>query len=382
MLNIDIIYIIINLLLFLVFISAGLKISNGENYRGNAILCVVVFTLALGLRYARGNDYLHYQDIYVHGYDEGSQLAFSFINESFKFIGVSKYGIFIVYSFIEIVCSLIFLRRYRQYAQYMFPLFLIAVIVFDEYQIRQALGFSFVFLCLDSLTDIPEKWYRAIRKNLKPILRVIIYFTIAYSIHSACGYMLVIMIGFFLFYKRTIPLIISIPALLFSAYFFSEWFDFGWLNPILSQFAGEDERMSTYLEDSDVWFSAKGQDDKYVRNPYVLAAEMFGTISLYILGSKVINKYVKRADAFAMYNFFVIGTIILNAFRTLELLNRIGGDFAMFWFFPLTLVLYYRKKLYTNFFYKVISVFLLWYVYDYLKYLFMKGEMTKFIWDV
>ena len=382
MFRIDIVYIIINILLFLVFCIAGLKISKGENYRGNAIFCVIVFTLALGLRFARGNDYLHYQDIYVHGYDEGDQLAFSFINESLKFVGVSKYGIFLFYSFIEIVCSLIFLRRYRRYARYMFPLFLIAVINFDEYQIRQALGFSFVFLCLDSLTDIPDKWYRALRKNFIRILKVVLYFTISYSIHSACGYMLVIMIGFFLFYKRTIPLIISIPALLFSAYFFSEWFDFGWLNPILSQFAGEDERMNTYLENSDVWFSEEGLDDKYTRNPYVLVAEMFGTISLYILGSRVINKYVKGADAYAMYNFFVIGTIIQNAFRQLEILNRIGGDFALFWFFPLTLVLFYQKKLCNKFFYKLISFFLLWYAYGYLKYLFMRGDMTKFIWDV
>jgi len=103
-----------------------------------------------------------------------------------------------------------------------------------------------------------------------------------------------------------------------------------------------------------------------------------------------------------MYNYFVVGSIIQNAFRQLELLNRIGGDFALFYFFPLSIVFFYsmqkpqirynkqtqtlsvvlKKSFLTNGWYKLMVVFLLWYAYDYLKYLFMRGDMTKFIWDI
>ena len=221
----------------------------------------------------------------------------------------------------------------------------------------------------------------------------------AYSIHSVCGYMLIIMITIYFLYQRTIPLFFSIPALLFATYFFSEWFDFSWLNPILSQFVGEDEHLMLYVDNADKWFSSEGMEEKYVRSPLILAFEMLGTISLYILGAKVINKYVRTPEAYAMYNYFVIGSIMLNAFRQLEILNRIGGDFAIFWFFPVAMVLQYRKhfllsmnikrrsiisnsSFWGNSFYKTLSVFLLWFVYDYLKYLFMRGEMTKFLWDI
>ena len=404
MLGIDVVYIIVNLILLSVFYLVGGKISKGENWAENAIMCVIAFTLILGLRYGRGNDYFHYVDIYEYGYNEGQQLVFTWINGFLKLLGVGRYSFFLFYSFMEILCAMFFLKRYKKYAQYILPLFLIATIVFNEYQIRQALGFSFVLLCLDALFGIHHmKKVSLTSINREKLALVILYFTLAYSIHSACGYMLIIMILIYFLYQRTIPLKISIPVLLLATYFFSEWFDYSWLNPMLTQFVEDDERMSIYIENSDKWFSSEGMEEKYTRNPIVLVAEMAGTISLYILGSKVINKYVHRADACTMYNFFVIGSILQNAFRQLELLNRIGGDFAMFWFFPLSLVLYYRKDLlgirfyikdmsgqlsyikrlaHNKKIYKVLMVCLLWYAYDYLKYLFMRGDMTLFIWDM
>ncbi len=400
MFNFDFTYFFINIVLLGSFIYSGYRISKGCDYFKYSCICVIIFTLVLGLRYGRGNDYHHYVDIYVHGYNEGRQLVFTWINGLLSWLGVGRYSIFLFYSFIEIVCAMIFMKRYSRYAQYMLPWFLIATIFFDEYQIRQALGFSFVFLCLDRLFEINDSKQNVLKKeNIKQVGLAVLYLILAYSIHSVCGYMLVIMIVLNCFYRRTIPLICSIPLLLFCTYFFTQWFDFSWLNPILERFVGDDIRMSQYLENREKWFSVEGMSDLYKRNDIVLVAEMLGTISLYILGSKVINRFYRRADAYAMYNFFVIGSIIQNAFRQLELLNRIGGDFALFWFFPLSLVLYYKQQLYSthdgkkNLVTSLINPFtkknaytfwvvcLLWYVYNYFKYLFMRGDMIKFIWD-
>ena len=140
--------------------------------------------------------------------------------------------------------------------------------------------------------------------------------------------------------------------------------------------------MASYADNSDRWFSQEGMDDElYARNPVVLVFEMLGTISLYYFGQLAVKKY--NISGFVdFYNFFVIGTIILNAFRTLEILNRVGFTFALFWFFPLSIVLYYRKQLMRKPIIKIAGLFLIWWSYDYIKYLIMRGDKTLFLWDI
>lgn len=380
MLSLDIEYISINIFLLFLFAYSGNQIAKGNSYLFYSTLCVVSFTIVLGLRYARGNDYMHYVDLYTFGYDEGRQLVFTWINGMLKWFRVGKYHIFLFYSLIEIICAVIFLRKYRKYGDYIFPLFLIATIIFDEYQIRQALGFAFGFLCMDLAFRISSYNDIFLSKNINKIIGAIVCFSISYSIHSVCGYMLIIIIGVHFLLRKAVPIYISIPALIFSVYFFSGWFDFSWLNPVLNTVAGNDERMSEYIEDSYKWFTEDAMKEQYIRNPIVLVFEICGTISLYYFGSRIVN-INKKQDSITFYNIFVIGTILLNAFRTLELLNRIGRDFALFWFFPLSVILYYRKNIIKTKMDKLLSTFLLWWVYDYLKYLFMRGDMTMFLWD-
>ena len=382
MFNIDLIYIIINVCLLLVFLFQGRQIGQGGNYKLCAFWCIITYTLVLGLRYDRGYDYLHYVDFYVHGYEEGSQIVYVFINELLKEVGVGRYYIFVVYSFIEILCAFFFLKRYREYGNYIIPFFMISTLVFNEYLVRQALGFSFVYLCLDSLFELTQRKHYDSKRVLL-LFKIVICFFVAYSIHSACGYMLIAMIVLHFLYQKPIPIKISIPSLIFATYFFSRWFDFTWLNPILETVAGEDERMSAYVNNSDNWFSIDAVDtERFARNEVVLFVEILGTISLYSLGKKAIEKCFNKREAYSLYNYFVIGTIALNGVRTLELLQRMANNFAMFWFFPLSIVLYHKKQIIKSPMEHVALLLQIWWMYNYLKYLFFPGDMTKFLWDM
>ena len=384
MFNFDLTYIIANLILFIVFVISGRKIANNNDLKIWTLFCIIIYTTILGLRYARGYDYFHYIDLYLNGYDEGEQKIFVFINYLLKKLGVGQYYIFVVYSLIEILCSFIFLKRYRNFGVYIIPLFMISTISFNEYSIRQALGFSFVWLCIANTLDL----YNIIRnKDTKKIfvklIKVLLFFTLSYSIHSVDGYLCIIMILIIFFSREPIPLKVSVPLLIFATYFFSRFFDFSWLNIFLNLFAG-DQRMAHYINNYDTWFSFDDYHDEitYTRNGIVLVFEMVGCISLLYFGKKTIINIYHKHDAIAFYNFFVLGVILLNAFREVELLQRAARCLYIFWFFPLAIVLCHKKQIVKSSPESYMYLFLIWWSYDYLKYLFFRGEMTKFIWDI
>ncbi len=369
-------YVLINLTLLTIFIISGKNISDGKNYTINSLCCIIVYTFVLGLRYDRGLDYQHYADIYQNGYDEGVQVVFSIINSTLKLFGIGKYQVFLIYSFIEILCAFIFLKKYKNLGIYIIPFFMIATIEYNEDVIRQALGFSFAFICLSKIMDLFNRDFITI----KNILIIFLLFAISYSIHSACGYILIIIILIAFFIKKAIPLIVSIPLLFFSAYFFESLFDYSLFSNITFLFAG-DERMSEYVSRFDMWFTQDAQEEMFARKSYILIFELLGTSSLFYLGREAIQHYNNHREAIAFYNVFVIGTILLNCFRKLELVHRIAQNLSLFWFFPLSLVLYYRKTIIKSSKEWAMYCLLVWWVYDYLKYLFLR-ESIQFIWNI
>ena len=178
-------------------------------------------------------------------------------------------------------------------------------------------------------------------------------------------------------------LIMITGIILFVAYLFNILFDFGYLNPILDMLSGQDEKIDSYTENSEFWFEEEAIDEKYTRNPIVLVFEILGNSALFYYGYEII-KYVRKNDRISctLYNTYIIGTYIMVAFRNLEILNRIGYVYQLFWFYPLCLVLYYFPKCKFSLIKKLILCFLIFFMYSYLKYLFFKErEMTLFLWD-
>ena len=219
--------------------------------------------------------------------------------------------------------------------------------------------------------------------NFSHILCCIFFASIVISIHVANILVLVLATFLYLFVRHPIPYYVSIPLLIFVAYLFNILFDFGYLNPILDMLSGQDEKIDSYTENSEFWFEEEAIDEKYTRNPIVLVFEILGNSALFYYGYEII-KYVRKNDRISctLYNTYIIGTIFINAFRNLEILNRVGYVYQLFWFYPLCLVLFYFPKMHFSILRKLSMFFLLFFLYSYLKYLFFKeGGMTLFLWD-
>ena len=93
--NIDIIYVLLNLILLFVFTVAGINVSCRRSFWGNAFICSIFFIFIVGSRYGRGNDYLHYASVFIHDEDI-KQPFFRSINTFFReFLSIGKYAIFI-----------------------------------------------------------------------------------------------------------------------------------------------------------------------------------------------------------------------------------------------------------------------------------------------
>lgn len=193
----SIIYIVINLSLLFIFIVGGINISRGFSYWKNAVFCSIVFVLIVGSRYARGYDYLHYAAVYANG--EGQeQIVFWAFNYFMKnVLGVSKYYIFYFYAVPFVLSGFRFLENFRRYSKYTFPFFLMALIYFEECFIRQAFGFSFIFLFLDVFIRKEIKVKRKIL--LCSILTILILFT-----HSANILFIFVFVVMYLTLKKVI----------------------------------------------------------------------------------------------------------------------------------------------------------------------------------
>jgi len=370
-------YIVLNLLLLLVFFLVGKNISKGGNYWKSAVWAILFFTFISGSRFARGNDYMHYIDVYQWDL-EAEQYVFTWFNHVLKALSVQGYFIFYFYAFVFVSCMMVFLQPFKKYANVVFPLALMATLAFEEFQIRQAFGFSMVFLFTYELMFAQHK------KKTK-LLLCALYFILCIGIHSGNVFILLLIIFFYLLFRRPIPLVFSIPAYIIASYIISNIGDLGFLQPIMDflNSGDSDSKISQYAGNADRWFSADAYDDIYTRNPIVKVFETLGNIALLYFGYKDIVKI--KADTWlkTFYNMFIVGTLLQKGFMNLEILNRMGGDIMIFWFIPLAHIIKDRKLILkrTNFFEKIFLIFLLWWLYGYAKYIFYPQKMTLFLWD-
>ena len=377
--HIDLVYLFVNAVMLITFCVCGRNVSNNKSYIGNAFLCALIYSLCLGLRYGRGFDYFHYIDIYNYNLEE-TQVVFTQFNNFLKYIGVGEHYIFVVYNFIEMACSMVFLYPFRKYAYWVFPLFMMATRHLNEYTIRQGFAFSFVFLLLFFFF----KYFNHLKKILKNVKFLLLFGTclfVAYGIHSVAIITILWIISFAIFIKKPLPYLWTIIAFVLASYIFQNMFDFSVANNLLSFMASQDEKFSYYVENSDKWFTADSAADRYTRNPVVKIAETLGNISLFYWGYKVIvMRFSENRQVITLYNVFVTGSIFQKFFMNFEIINRVSSTGSLFWCIPLALVLHYRSD-FKKSKYKILLYFLIWWSYEYLKYLFMCGDMCKFLWD-
>lgn len=117
------------------------------------------------------------QAFFIHDEDI-KQPFFRSINTFFReFLSIGKYAIFYIYAIPFILCGFKFLKNFAIHAKWYFPLFLVSMLYFEEYEIRQALSFSFVFLFLDEFISNDT--------NGKKIIWCGVWVLLTFSLHSA-----------------------------------------------------------------------------------------------------------------------------------------------------------------------------------------------------
>lgn len=398
MFNFDFTYDAINLILFVAMIWVGKIVSKRKNYWGPCFIIIVMFTLIEGARYGRGVDYLHYLDVFNYNLED-NQVLFTSINNFLKLLGVTAEGAFFFYAFPFIWGGLTLMKPTRKYAMYMFPLFLMSTIVIHESFPRQAFSLSFVFFYLAKLNNILENFPHK-KIMIKQWAELFILALVAYSIHSIAIVGIFVSTLALIFLKRPFPWIFSVPILLLGKFVISKSFDFSYLNGLLQFLGSSNEKFSGYVDNADMWFSADAMNDAYNRNIIIELLETFGCCSLAYLGYKLlhkakdtqnnINEQVKSGAILlgnhynlyvSLFNISIIGLVILETFYDLEIVRRVAYCWSIFWFVPVSLILYYRKsKIFSNFDRLLMFGFFFW-VWEYIRFLFVWQDVPMFIWD-
>lgn len=384
--KIDFIFVFLNFLLLLFFFLCGNEIAQKKNYWNNAFLCILFFVFVQGSRYGRGNDYFLYVDRYKYGLEwYRNEPVYELVNSTLRYLGVGPHFFLYFYALLFITCAFVFFKRYIKIAHWLLPLFIISYLLFHEYQIRQALSFSFVWLLISQLAKIDKYGKisvlcKCLRK--KNFYLLLFFFLLAIGIHKANFIFIVVIVCFYYVIKNPISYKITIPSLIICTFFIEPYIDFSFFKPILGVIEDQNSLMNYYANNSDQWLGQDAMDDKYARKTLVQIFECWGIAALYYFGYKILRKS-KDMVAITFFNIYVVGGLIMIAFRKLEILNRIGYDMYILGFLPLALVLYYRHKLFLSFYEKMLSIGLLFFAYDYLRYLlFPKLSFTRFIWDV
>lgn len=413
----DLTYLFLNAILLLTFVVSGQLVSRKANYWSCATCCIVAFTLIQGLRYGRGNDYQHYTEVFM-GIDQQSNALFLWLNSVLMQIGIDKHTCFVFYAFVFSSCSMVFLQNYKECAKWVFPLYIVGFIFFNEYQIRQAFSYSFFFLYMHYLFQVPLDIRKVSVFDTKYVVLALIAAILCVKFHSANVFILATFSVVYFFVRKPLTYWIAIPIYLSFVYVIPKVFDFSIIE-LFFVFFSDTETLKEYIENADRWFSESAMEDIYTRNPIIQIFEAFGVSSLLYLGYKHITNKAKPhfpAETAFYYSFF-IGVCILSAFRKLELMNRMGYDLSLLLYILLGIVLYSRHRevdeallpyseteeeneneengeyyveapvstpsvshaRYTTF---VAYIPLIWFVYDYLKYILWPGKLTLFLWDV
>lgn len=374
----------------------GSQVPKRKHYWRYCLLIILFFTLIEGVRYGRGVDYMHYVDVYK--YDlEDNQILFTSLNRFLRSLGVSADYAFMVYAFPFIIGSLVMLKPLKKYACYMFPLFLMSIISIHEAFIRQVLALSFCFMYIRLLNEeINAIINRKI--SINKIICLISLVLVAYSIHSVTIIAIFVVTVLMVFIKKPLPWIYTVPLLLLGKFVISKSFDFSYLNDLLSFLGSSSDKFAGYTEDADRWFSAEGMNDAYTRNGAIEFLETFGCCALLYLGRKVLIKLydissVTKTNAsivvsnrnlclmITLFNASVIGFLILETFYNLEIVRRVAYCWNIFWFVPISLILYYRKSKIFNTFDRLLMLGFTYWLWEFIRFLFVWADTPMFIWD-
>lgn len=366
----------ISLIIYGRYVSKNIRLNpiKRKIYWKYSLFPLILYTLIEGLRYGRGRDYLWYKYQYENILSPvvNQEYLFTLISKTFHFIGFPYWTLFMLYAFTWIYCSSFLFSKIPHYAKWGIPLFFLATVGGMESMIRQFFALAFL---LPTLYYIPQKKW----------IPCIILILISISIHTASLITFILFVGVFLIFKSEIKLWISIPLYLFFCYVW-DISNIGFIADILSLVNLGGNKLASYTENADLWFSADAVNtEEFARGAFAKFAATCFELSIFILGYLSIKKEkYKNIHAIFFYNLFVIGAISYQAVFTLEILRRIFDPLFIIWGIVVAHIFTkYRLNSKYPLYIKGMQIIIVFYI---ISYFIIKNRLLipsqMFIWDI
>ncbi len=330
--NLD--HILLYLIVFCSFIVFTIKI-NKEGYSRKRVIKLfvipaLIYALVEALRYNRGVDYLHYEQIYKWGYTEGTQFLFDLLNKLLNFIGLDFSGALFVYEIILLTGICWIISSYSvEIGKWMYFLAILAMLNLHENLIRQYVALPLIFCSIYYMFQ--QKW-----------LIMFLFIACANFIHSGTIFVCPFVLLFYYTVKKIIPWYIAV-GMLFLTYFIlnidvSSFFLALLQKLNLGAFIYS-EHLMHYIEDSDRWL---GKDSVLANAQQTFVTEFMQFLfeSGIIISTYIALKVQKERKILCFYNIIVLAFVLCRLVHGYEILARIFNQLYIFWFIPLGYALY------------------------------------------
>lgn len=301
------------LVVVLVFCGYGISYKRPKDFKVYAIIAVLFYSLIEGLRWDRGQDYMHYYDDYVgHWETPNPEFLYRTIVELLSNIMQLPYWCgFIIYSLLLISAVLLVFKVYPKAAVWGLPLFFLVTQSSAENIIRQYLAISFVIFA-----------YYAYLKNKKILTTILLCCVPMIHISGLIAVVVFVLLALFKVPLKN-PWILLVVYL--ALYLFWDVSYFSGITDYLSTLSlGDDIKVQAYLDNSARWFSDEGSISYVVFGKNVGAASLTNMV-LTVLSQMVIIYYGFKAqlmDRRLQIAFYFAYIAIL--------FNVIGGDIEMY----------------------------------------------------
>lgn len=381
----SIIFALVQLCTLAVMITYGKKLSlvnSNKQYWITAAIPLFAYGFAYGLRFGRLIDwnpyYLRYVNLGKNMELEDYEWLFEHVCHYLYQLGVPYFGFIFLQCLFFMFSILLLFSVNKDIVKWGLPIGFIFG-AGNEMFIRFYMGFSFSIIAI----------YFLLRKDISCTRRYLL--AVCFSIlggltHSACYFMLPIIIISRLLNIQIISWKVSIPLLVLTTFVFDiSQFTFliGIANQISLLSGGADFQGSGYLDHVDDLIAGDFMSVGYMTSSIQTKIRTFCyTAPIFYYSSKLIRK-----DSFDVFfsNMFVIGAILDPCFGTVELLNRISNSMLFFGCIPCAL--FYVNAFLNKNDNKVekclalISVLFLFYPYINDAFLRPESQGLLFIWD-
>jgi len=301
--------------------------KSGTEFWVAALVPILLYVFVTGSRYW-GADYIWYRFMYDNPFQQvyvNEQIAFEWLNQFLRSIGLNFAGAYMVYAFIFIIGAFILLRSYGEQSMYMYSFLLPATLIFTTNFIRQGFGMGLVFLALVFFQK--RKW-----------LYLALTLFIAFNLHSVTVVTFAIILGIFFVFRKPIHLLISIPLLLFFTFAFDGQ-KLSFIADLLSDYIDLGSGFQGYIDDSDIWFGEDAFRDTWTKGTLALIQLSVFNILVFYLGN-IALKIRENKQVIYIYNAFVLGAILQMAVYNFEILQRFTLPMEMLYFIPLGYICY------------------------------------------